>query len=155
MPRFPICSLWRQPRTVCARALGPAAGQRALAQPGFLPRHVHSTGAAASQPFPDPGPPQGLRERAKISTAGLLTAPHLWVDAGASEVLPLLSNKTTAGSLSREQPVPAAQHARPLLRGRAEAGLACREMSLGAAEFCLIIVICSSEDIGRKAKYHK
>lgn len=44
-------------------------------------------------------PPQGLWEWSKISTAVLLTVLHLWVYAGASEMLSLLSNMTT-GSFS-------------------------------------------------------
>lgn len=42
--------------------------------------------------------PQGLWEWAKkTSTATLLTVLHCWMDAGASEVLSLLFNNTTAG----------------------------------------------------------
>lgn len=90
--------------------------------------------------------PQGFREWAKkISTTVLLTVLHLWVDTGAPELLPLLSNNMTAGSFSRKHRLWAAcPYGRARMgsaQGQSGVGLAFREMSLGPEEFCLIIII--------------
>lgn len=84
------------------RALGPAAGQHALAKPGFLLCHIHSVAAAGAQPFPDLGLPGLVRVAKKTPTAVLLTVFLPWVDTAVSEVLSLLFINRTAVSFSCE-----------------------------------------------------
>ena len=139
VPRFPICSLWWQPRPVHARAPGPA-------QLGFLLRHIHSMGAAHSQPVPDPAPSQGLREDC-----------HCDVADSAS---PLGGRWCTRSAFSALH-----QHGCGVIRLRALllSSLSPRqraERRLGKCPFMPRNSVWSSlsgssEDIGRNAKYHK
>lgn len=113
-----------------------------LAQLGFLQCHVHSRGAAVSLLS------YSFTRACKCGPRRFLTALSLTVHLGgrfAAEMLFLLSGSMTAGSFSRRHRSWAASpHGRPCLasaQGQSKVGMAFREMSLGAEEFCLIIVI--------------
>lgn len=113
-----------------------------LAQLGILQCHVHSRGAAVSLLS------YSFTRACKRGPRRFLTALSLTVHLGgrfAAEMLFLLSGSMTAGSFSRRHRSWAASpHGRPCLasaQGQSKVGMAFREMSLGAEEFCLIIVI--------------
>lgn len=113
-----------------------------LAQLGFLPCHLHSRGAAVSLVS------YSFTRACKCGPRRFLTAVLLTVHLGgcfAAEMLFLLSGSVTAGSFSRgHRSWAASPHGRPCLasaQGQSRVGLAFRDMSLGAEEFCLIIVI--------------